>query len=971
MSGRFDDKDINKWFGRYIREYIRHLTGSNKEYFIAIVDIERELAEEFIYGNKERYEAAWFERRDYARAVALRNDRAVSRIVLFSNDSVKMIDSLKDFVEYPAIPEEKEVLWQCLETAFSKKLDDGIRKVLETVLESQQISVKDLLSYLGSCIDEDGLFSAIEAVRNLYQLNIWTSEATDIKKITKTKLRKMIRNSDAQIVERKMMSGIAENKIPFSAKTKGKIIRCLSQNDLQEVFRIVSYETVEDILRGATRIKKTDSAQEKTEEQKYDYSYQYALQEHPEESMEEVEDFLLQEENELLLDSAQKFQYPETEKLEAAFQELQTEMGLLALSEEKREALTLELDTLQHSFFASLERGKKYTPAYLCHYADTQKEFVGHYVRILGKCVSDAGIAHMCVGTKFLEKLQNLFCNYKDGKYVMPFYHPLAGLYYICRQRSCEEKRELLSARKSEFREEAVNAWMEKERMEFPIQYMLADNELYQLDYTCLSNWQADFRFTNVKGHTAGSFINVRLLNEDLLDYIERQKFMPEVRVTIVDINDMSEIMSVIKKLRKLAESDAYMLHKVILNIISDREEELKRQLQERMETDLDHPQMLFRFAREAYVQDGEYDMERIIKDSDLLFLADSSVLYQKPRLQAWRDGANWLQIRFENLGLEELLDHGLQGENHTLEILWDTMHHMQLEEEVKLSYWHTRELKQTLLAQIRRAVKERCRLTAVILSSNPDLLQHLFHLQDFQVRKSMLSGKEMLIVNFHRESIQKPLNEEGEAAVTVALKPFLEEILGISELKSIQSETGDLKEEPFLTIRVAEERLVFQCEVYVEDPGEDDGERSEHYQALVEDILAFTGNHMFRKKFVTMLYESAENYPSALMLDYLKRSEISMGQWEYSEKLLSELEMSPKRQQPLGVVEVLAFQSAMDFLRRYKRVDEYMANRFLSLYRPEMLVKMLNANRQLQFLDNGTLDKIQKLYTKVEERNE
>ena len=119
------------------------------------------------------------------------------------------------------------------------------------------------------------------------------------------------------------------------------------------------------------------------------------------------------------------------------------------------------------------------------------------------------------------------------------------------------------------------------------------------------------------------------------------------------------------------------------------------------------------------------------------------------------------------------------------------------------------------------------------------------------------------------------------------------------------------------------------------------------------------------------MLYESAENYPSALMLDYLKRSEISMGQWEYSEKLLSELEMSPKRQQPLGVVEVLAFQSAMDFLRRYKRVDEYMANRFLSLYRPEMLVKMLNANRQLQFLDNGTLDKIQKLYTKVEERTE
>lgn len=971
MSGRFDDKDIQKWFGRYIREYIKRLVGSNAEYFIAIVDIERELAEEFMREKKEEYEAVWFERRDYSQAVALRNDRAVLRIVLFSNDSVKMIDSLKDFLEYPAIPEDKEVLWQCLETAFSRELDDGIRKVLETVLESQQVSVKDLLAYLSSCISEDGLFSAIEAVKNLYQLNIWTSKETDIKKITKTKLRKMIRNSDALVVERKVMSGIAEGKVPLTPKDKRDVIRYLSQNNLQAVFEKISYERVENIFRGATRTKKLDSAQEKTEEQKYEYSYQYALQEHPEGSMEEVEDFLLQEENELLLDSAQKFQYPETEELETAFQKLQTEFGILALSEDKRETLTLDLNTLQQSFFTALEHGKKYTPAYLYHYADTQKEFVGQYVRILGKCVSDAGIAHMCVGTKFLEKLQNLFCYYKDGKYVMPFYHPLAGLYYICRQRSCEEKRELLSVHKSEFREETVKAWMSEERMEFPVQYMLADKELYQLDYTGLSKWRGDFQFTNAKGHTAGSFINVRLLNEDLLDYIERQKFMPEIRVTIVDINDLSEIMSVIKRLRKLAESDAYMLHKVILNIISDREEELKRQLQERMETDLDHPQMLFRFAREAYVQDGEYDMERIIKDSDLLFLADSSVLYQKPRLQAWRDEANWLQVSFESLNLKELLEYELQGEDRTLEILWDTMHHMQLEEEVKLSYWHMRELKQTLLTQIRQEVEKDSRLTAVILSSNPDLLQNLFHLQDFQVRKSMLSGKEMLIVNFHRESIQKPLNEEGEAAVTVALKPFLEEILGISELKSIQSETGDIKEEPYLTIRVAEKRLVFQCEVYVEDPGEDEGERSEHYRALAKDILAFTENPMFKRKFVTMLYESAENYPSALMIDYLKRSEISVKEWQYSEKSLLELEKSQKRREPLGVVEVLAFQSVMDFLRRYKGVDEYMANRFFSLYQPEILVKVINANRQLHFLDTETLEKIQKLYTKAEERNE
>ncbi len=969
---KINDKDIKKWFGRYIREYIKCLVGRNAEYFIAIVDIEWELAEEFVRENEREYKAAWFERRDYSRAVGLRNNPAVSKIVLFSNDSVKMIDSLKDFVEYPAIPEEKEVLWQCLETAFARELDESIRKVLETVLESQQISVKDLLSYLGFCIGDDGLFSAKKALENLYRLNIWKSDGKDIKKITKTKLRKMIRNSDALVVEQKLMRGIAEGKVPFSDLEKKKVIRCLSKNDLQEVFRTVSYETVEKhIFQGESRAKRTDNVQEKTEEQKYDYSYQYALQEQPEGSMEEVENFLLREEKELLLDSVQQFQYPETAETEEAFQELKEEMELLGLPGDKREALVLDLKALQQSFQSAMEHGGKYTPAYLYHYADTQKEFVEQYVRILGKCVADAGIAYLCVGTKFLEKLQNIFCYEKDGEYVLPFYHPLAGFYYICRQRSCEEKRELLSSRKNDFREEAVTAWMAKETMEFPIQYLLREKELYQLDYTGFPKWHGEFRFTNVKGHTAGSLTDIRLLNEDLLDYIERQKFMPEIRVTIVDINDMSEIMSLIKKLRKLSESDTCMLHKVILNIISDREEELKDQLQTRMEMDLDHPQMLFRFAREVYMQEGEYDMERMIADSDLLFLADSGVLYQKPRLLAWRGEANWLRISFENLKLEKLLGNELQGGNRELEVLWDTIHHMQTEEEVKLVCWQTRELKQSLLVQIRRAIEEHPQLTAVLLSSNPDLLQHLYHLQEFQVRKSMLSGKEMLVVNFHRQSNQKCLKEVGEAAVAVALKPFLEELLGISELKSVTNGMGDVKEEPYLTIRFEDGKLIFQYEVYVEDPGEDGGERRVHYRVLAEDILSFTVDLGFKKKFITMLYESAENYPSALLLDYLKQSEIGMGEWEYSEKPLMALEKDRKRKEPFGVVEVLAFQSMMDFLREHKGVDEYMVNCFRSIYQPGLLKKSLNANRQYQFLDKETLDKMHKLYTKVEERNE
>ena len=43
------------------------------------------------------------------------------------------------------------------------------------------------------------------------------------------------------------------------------------------------------------------------------------------------------------------------------------------------------------------------------------------------------------------------------------------------------------------------------------------------------------------------------------------------------------------------------MVHKVILNIISEKEEYLKEKLQESMEMDIDNPQVLFRFTRELY----------------------------------------------------------------------------------------------------------------------------------------------------------------------------------------------------------------------------------------------------------------------------------------------------------------------------------------------------------------------------------
>ena len=123
------------------------MTDGQKDFFIAIVDLDKNLAEKFLRQETD-YVMTWFDRKEYSQAVVLRNDIKISRIVLFSNDSVKMIDSLKDFVEYPAISEDMNIFWRCLTAAFEQELDKDCKKLLETVMEYRQVALEDLLQYL-------------------------------------------------------------------------------------------------------------------------------------------------------------------------------------------------------------------------------------------------------------------------------------------------------------------------------------------------------------------------------------------------------------------------------------------------------------------------------------------------------------------------------------------------------------------------------------------------------------------------------------------------------------------------------------------------------------------------------------------------------------------------------------------------------------------------------------------------------
>lgn len=974
---------MTEQFKKYLKTYIALLVDEKTEFFIAIVDVERDLASDFLKNSEDTsYKTVWFERRDYAKAVRLRNNPDVRRIVLLSNDTVKMIDSLKDFVEYPILPERREDLWRCLEVAFEVELDSECRKILGAVLEQKQIPLEDLLAYIDHCM-KNGACSAEEMLKNLYRFEIWSIRLLKKgeKYPSKGLLRRMIRNSNPIQIDKRLIGGLTGENPAFDETEQKIILECLSQNNLQELFRRIPYsEKIERLFKSDGRDSGTVVVKEKQEAQKYGNSYQYAISESVGGDLKGIEEELMaerndsseenSEENNPLEKSRQSFRYPDMELLKKELGDRAEEIKSLNFTERKRALVEEGWARLEEDFQEAMENGKEYTPAYLEHYVESQKKLIKSYLGFLALCLSDDGISRRCEGTGFLGRVQTLFCQRKGNVIKMPFYHPLMGFYYWKLQKSYTEYRNMQRTYSDDFGQDIILALSEKEQMDFPVQYMLWQNQLYQLDVTGLREWGTETEFHKVADYAVGSWTNIRLLNEDLMDYIARQRFLSEIRVTVIDLNDISEIMSMLEKLQRLPDSESCMVHKVILNIISEKEEALKEKLQESMEMDIDNPQVLFRFTRECYKREDGYDLEGIIRDSDLLFLADSSFLYQKPRLAAWEGDSNWFRIVMEQAGAEKTAETFLNQNEDLLEVLWDSIHYIELEEETKLACWRTRELRLPVFHEFQRAIEANPQLTIVLMSSNLQILQHVYHIEGFQARKSIVPGQEMLFLNFHKGSRRKELNRRKDARVRMFLKPFLEEFLYDSEILNTENEKEWERENPYFVFTYENCRLQILFEANKGTEDSDLADCMEYYGDLLKDMIGFVSeSRRFKEKLITMLYEEVDSYAAALLVDYMERIDIKQLKAVRVESRCLERKVERRSKNNKDIVNVLAFQNMLDFMRG-RTVDEYTMRYFMEFYSKDMLEGCLEAEETMQILEQETKQKMQDLYRMMENTN-
>ena len=156
-DGKEKDRRIFQLTAKYLSAYMQELTNGKEEVFIAITDINAEMLPDEYLLPVEGCLFVRAEQEDYADAVRYRNDRKIKKLVLLCSDSIRRIDSLKDFIEYPVIPEDMELLWKLLIQAFEiTERDRTLEEYVYTLVQNIPVEIGELLEYLEDCISREG-----------------------------------------------------------------------------------------------------------------------------------------------------------------------------------------------------------------------------------------------------------------------------------------------------------------------------------------------------------------------------------------------------------------------------------------------------------------------------------------------------------------------------------------------------------------------------------------------------------------------------------------------------------------------------------------------------------------------------------------------------------------------------------------------------------------------------------------------
>lgn len=961
----------------YLTLYIEKLTAGREEVFLAITGINQEELPKDYLPVVEDCVPVWVKREDYSEAVRRRNDEGIKKLVLMCADSIRWVDSLKDFVECPIIPDNPEILWELIRDVFGiSKRDKNVEEYVNILIQSVPMDIKDLLDYLDKCFiggEGDSSFSREKISSNIFVFGVWRVKND---KLSKSELQRQLTYSKPDVVRQKLEKALEDRQMPEILRRK--ITAALGKNQLDNLFKEVEFKDVEGFFRNKKN-KKVPKEEVEQEDQNYRYSYDVCLEEEKEISeVEDIAEDYEDEENTYGADGGGdktdgtferareifKIEDGEWEKCERVFERLFELVEQYGVNEKKREKLIGYLKELYYEFHLAIERGDYdiITPVMLSSYCSNQEKLIAVYFEMLGWLLNDETMNHLCDGTELVEDLQTLFCREDNGIIKMPFYHPIVGLYFsrlkMLYETACQERKDM------EQFSELPPLMVEQEKIWFPIRFVQKENRLYQLDYTSIREpgWVL---FYDKESRVANSPVNFRLLNSVIEEYIVRNPYLGQLSISIVDLEDFQGLPLLFHRLQKLVHGKECLLSRVTITIVSLKERELRQELAKMYDMGMNDPEIYFRFTQGQYIREGhELELGEFLEDSDLLIFADTDAIYNSGKMIRYTANPNEIKKHLENFCLAEQLASFQKGKNY-IELLWDTLQRVQNGGEAILSRWNNQELNMRKLGELIKRVQEDEHFEAVIVSANDRLLHHIYRNNNYQIRKSSVSTSESVILILSQKNKNEELKETGDCLAEISLSGFLDELSG-EEGFCRQLWEPDNKGEIFLRTGYANGQLFFQGIVETEDQERVEPEKCEQF---VEELIRYAFQEdsylaeQFRNMLINEMYRSVDSYLLALVLyhprDYL------------GDKPKISIQITGKENKKALVyksTDVMELTELLDFFSCLTEVDERSVTSFREYYRKEMLSHALNVAERENLLEERMRKNMATMYERIKD---
>lgn len=947
----------------YLKTYLGYLERGKESFFITITDFEQELMGFLNMENFPEYSMAVVSTNEYSRAVALRNDPKVQKIVLFTEDCTRKIDSLKDFQEYPFFPEESQIFWDCVEKACGFKTNDGRHKFVNLLRREKKILAVDLFEYLLLSV-KNGNLSAESLNEHLDMLHCFRS--TD-PSLSIPLLRKKIRNSEAEVIEKQLRPAISDNILDLPKRKTNILINALNEGDYQKIYEILDYDKdgLEEAFKQTLRRKKDIKKDTEEEMVQYQYSYEVLFQEDEELSIEEIEKnisgnpdgwdeddiFQMLFEQAMLSYTITEMEYKVVDdKIEDAL----LMVGEMKLGKANESFLKRELGRLQICWremqFEEKERAKPYL---LNAYCESQKEFLEIYLGLVKYVVINDSVLEASSGELFYEKLQMLFCFERDNAIYMPFYHPVMGFYYMYLREIFRQAIQDMESRNALLKE-VVLSMAEKKRIFFPIRFLSYRGNLYEID--CEDAYgKSEIPFHNVGTGIPDYQIEFSMFNKYILNYIKNHPYQPELFVAIVDIGDLKGIDMLFKGLNKVMDAKKYVLNRVTIHIISRNEPEMKRTLELYEDTFSNYPSIRFKFSIRRPGEAVETQLKDIVENADIVILADSEYLYEWPRLVPYTQSPNSFISWAETASIEHFLEQYKEG-NNRFNILWETMQNASRNANNNLSIWSYREVKQRTFNLFDEAVDNNPQLEIIILSSNTGLMRMIRQSEYYGARVDRSKGKDVLVLNYNKDNRRNHFVYDEQMSVQLPLGNLLYNIINEKEMANLLSEQVrslidrfglqiDLGENMAFHYGISTDREKIQEEDWTEikDQLEDMLNSILEYAFLQEGVLA----EQLKEMILRECYQRADSYGQALGVYCL--SQMKREQWKHVTH--TDTDTGEITDELKDCMESIEFERIMQYLSGNQRIDESSVTRFNRYYNTSVLRNIVEADEKVSLL--------------------